>query len=153
MSQRDAYRRESPGPIDHGFFLNLEWHADESQIQSVMETWRRRADECTNEVARAEWMQRIAQLREFLADKGGQVVATSGNAARGGFHHPSLSVDPDSIDVGAVLESRPNLTALVYAWHAKADASTGETRAAWLTVIAELRARVAEWGMTLPTPS
>jgi hypothetical protein len=68
------------------------------------------------------------------------------------FQHPSFSADPASIDVGAVLDSRPNLTALIYAWHARADATTGDMRASWLALIAELRARVAEWGMSLPTP-
>ncbi|WP_159403760.1 hypothetical protein [Streptomyces sp. NRRL S-646] len=68
MSELEAYRIESPGPIDYGFFLHLEWHVDSEQIESLIEIWRRRAEECISEVARAEWHKRIRELRAFLAE-------------------------------------------------------------------------------------
>jgi hypothetical protein len=67
MSALKTYLRERPGKIDYGTFLYVSWVYDAGQVESLIETWRRRSAECTDANARAEWLARIDELRAFLA--------------------------------------------------------------------------------------
>ncbi|MDQ0993043.1 hypothetical protein [Streptomyces sp. V3I7] len=68
-SEREAYRRESPGPINYGFFLNISWFYSTEEIGELISRWQEKVEACTNETARAEWLDRIKKLRAFLREQ------------------------------------------------------------------------------------
>ncbi|MFG3499515.1 hypothetical protein [Streptomyces sp. NPDC047928] len=66
--ERDAYRRESPGPIDYGYFLNVSWFDTAKEIEELISRWQAKAAACASGMARTEWLVRIAKLRDFLTE-------------------------------------------------------------------------------------